>query len=102
MKLLFTGEFLSAERALELGCVDAVVAPEALQEHCMALAKTIASGSPFVLQRIKSMLYAGLESDVGARMQRHTRNMAECFASEGHKEGVASFLERRPAVFQGR
>jgi hypothetical protein len=28
--------------------------------------------------------------------------MAECFASEDHKEGVASFLERRPAVFQGR
>ncbi|TDJ42937.1 MAG: hypothetical protein E2O54_00835 [Gammaproteobacteria bacterium] len=102
MKLLFTGEFLSAERALELGCVDAVVAPEALQEHCMALAKTIASGSPFALQRIKSMLYAGLESDVGAHRQRHTRNMAECFASEDHKEGVASFLEPRPAVFQGR
>jgi enoyl-CoA hydratase/carnithine racemase len=102
MKLLFTGEFLGAERALELGYVDAVVAPEALLEHCMGIARAIAAGSPFSLQRIKSMLYAGLGSDVGAHMQRHTQNMAECFASEDHKEGVASFLERRPAVFQGR
>ena len=102
LKLLFTGEFLDAERALELGYVDAVVAPEALREHCMGIARTIAAGSPFSLRRIKSMLYAGLGSDVGAHMQRHTQNMAECFASEDHKEGVASFLERRPAVFQGR
>jgi enoyl-CoA hydratase len=28
--------------------------------------------------------------------------MAQCFASDDHREGVASFLERRPANFTGR
>jgi enoyl-CoA hydratase len=34
-------------------------------------------------------------------MQRHTKALAECFKSNDHKEGVASFLERRPARFTG-
>ena len=34
-------------------------------------------------------------------MEHRGEGMKECFASADHKEGVASFLERRPAVFTG-
>jgi enoyl-CoA hydratase/carnithine racemase len=34
-------------------------------------------------------------------MQRHTVALTACFKSDDHREGVASFLERRPAVFTG-
>jgi enoyl-CoA hydratase len=35
-------------------------------------------------------------------MEAHTAAMKTCFSSEDHREGVASFLERRPAKFVGR
>jgi enoyl-CoA hydratase len=34
-------------------------------------------------------------------MQAHVKALTECFASNDHKEGVASFLERREAKFTG-
>ena len=35
------------------------------------------------------------------RLLSHAKALAECFKSNDHKEGVASFLERRPARFTG-
>jgi len=101
LKLLYTGEFLTAEEALEIGYVDQLVPSEKLQATAMALAQKIAEGSPFSQSRIKAMVYEGLGAEVAQHMQRHTKALAECFKSNDHKEGVASFLERRPARFTG-
>jgi enoyl-CoA hydratase/carnithine racemase len=101
MRLLFTGEFLSAERALEFGYLDAVVAPDQLQNEARSLARAVLKGSPFSHARIKALVYEGLGSDVGSHMQRHTQALAECFKSYDHQEGVAAFLERRDANFTG-
>lgn len=101
MKLLYTGDPLSAEEALELGYVDQLVAPEELASVATQLAGRIASNSPFSLKRIKSLVYEGLGAEVSDHMARHTQAMAECFASDDHAEGVASFLERREANFTG-
>jgi enoyl-CoA hydratase/carnithine racemase len=101
LRLLFTGEFLSAERALEIGYLDSVVAPEQLQGEARALAAAVLRGSPFSHARIKALVYEGLGSDVAAHMQRHTQALAECFKSYDHQEGVAAFLERRDANFTG-
>jgi enoyl-CoA hydratase/carnithine racemase len=101
LRLLYTGDFLSAEEALAIGYVDQLVESEALPGAARALAERIAAGSPFSQARIKTMVYEGLGSDVAGHMQRHTKALAECFASADHKEGVASFLERRPARFTG-
>jgi len=102
LKLLYTGAPLSAEEALAIGYVDQLVAPEALQDEALTLARAILRGSPFSHQRIKALVYEGLGSEVAPHMQRHTQAMAECFKSADHQEGVASFLERREARFTGR
>jgi len=101
LRLLYTGDFLSAEEAATLGYVDELVAPEQLMHSAMTLANAIAQGSPFSQRRIKALVYEGLGADVSEHMQRHTQAMAECFASNDHHEGVASFLERRAAKFTG-
>jgi len=101
MRLLYTGEFLDAEEALNIGYVDSVVAPEALQDEARKLAAAIAKASPFSHARIKKLVYEGLGGDVGGHMQRHTQALAECFKSYDHQEGVAAFLERREAKFTG-
>ncbi len=101
LRLLYTGEFLSVEQALAIGYVEAVVTPDALLSEARALAEAILKGSPFSHARIKSLVYEGLGTDVGAHMQRHTQALAECFKSYDHQEGVAAFLERREAKFTG-
>ena len=50
---------------------------------------------------LKSLVHQGLTAPVDEHMQRHTIALAACFKSDDHREGVAAFLERRPAEFTG-
>ena len=102
LRLLYTGEFVSAQDALQLGYVQQVVSSESLLDTAYALAATIASGSPHSQRLIKSLVYEGLPSSVEQHMLRHTAAMSACFKSDDHREGVASFLERRSASFTGQ
>lgn len=102
LALLYTGRFLSAEEALELGFVLELVPPESLLDRALALAEEIAAASPFSQTRMKRLVYEGLGRDVGAHMAAHVEAMRACFDSEDHAEGVAAFLERRPPRFTGR
>ena len=102
LRLLYTGEFLTATQALDLGFVHQIVDSEQLPSVARDLAAAIAKGSPFSQKRIKSLVYEGLASSVDDHMKRHTTALAECFRSEDHREGVASFLERREARFTGK
>lgn len=101
LKLLYTGEIIDAATALSLGYVLEVVEPDALAARVQALAEEVASGSPHSQRWIKQLVHQGLTAPVGDHMQRHTTAMAACFKSDDHREGVAAFLERRPAVFTG-
>ena len=102
LKLLYTGEIIDAAAALELGYVLEVVAPDELTGRVRALAEQVAGGSPHSQRYIKQLVHQGLTAPVSEHMQRHTEAMTACFKSDDHREGVASFLERRPAVFTGR
>jgi enoyl-CoA hydratase len=101
LRLLYTADVLSADDAKALGFVHQVVPPEDVVNVATQMARDIAKNSPFSHRRMKAMVYAGLSGDIGDHMQRHTTAMAECFASNDHREGVASFLERREANFTG-
>jgi enoyl-CoA hydratase len=102
LRLLYTGTMIDAEHAARLGFVDEVVPAHELAARAHELAEAVAAGSPHSLKLVKQLVYHGLTAPVGEHMQRHTAAMTACFASEDHREGVASFLERRPAVFTGR
>lgn len=102
LRLVYTGEFVDAAEALRLGYVLDVVAPDELAERTIALAERVAAGSPHSHRLIKELVYAGLTASVDEHLRRHTAAMSACFASDDHREGVASFLERRPAVFTGQ
>ena len=68
----------------------------------LAEARLYLASSPFSLRRIKHLVWHGLERDVSEHMAAHVEALSACFKSADHKEGVASFLERRPAKFVGR
>lgn len=100
--LLYSGEFVSPEQALEMGYLTEIVEADALLARAREMATVIMNGSPFSHQRIKHLVYEGLGNSVDEHMVNHTQALAECFKSEDHQEGVSSFLERRPAKFTGK
>ncbi|HEY1426835.1 MAG TPA: enoyl-CoA hydratase-related protein [Caulobacteraceae bacterium] len=102
LRLLYSGAFLEAAEAREIGYVAELVEPEALMDAARAEARRYLASSPFSLKRMKELVWRGLERDVTDHMAAHIEALQACFKSEDHKEGVASFLERRPARFVGR
>jgi enoyl-CoA hydratase/carnithine racemase len=102
MRLLFSGELIDAAEALRLGFVTAVVEPEDLLAAAEAEARRYLEASPFALRRTKELVYGGMFRPVDEHLRETARLLQECFQSEDHREGVAAFLERRPAVFTGR
>jgi len=100
--LLYSGAFLEADEALTIGYANRVVGPERLQEAAREEARRYLASSPFSLRHMKALVWQGLERDVSAHMAAHVEALTACFRSSDHKEGVASFLEKRPAKFTGK
>jgi 2-(1,2-epoxy-1,2-dihydrophenyl)acetyl-CoA isomerase len=102
MRLLFSGEVVDAAEALRLGFVTAVVEPDDLLAAAEAEARRYVDASPFALRRTKELVYGGMSRSLDEHVGETARLLEECFRSEDHREGVAAFLEGRPAVFTGR
>ncbi len=101
-RLLYSGEFIDAEEARRIGFVEDVVPPEQLMTAARKEALRYTKGSPFAVQRMKALLYRGLNDTVSEHYQANKDAIAECFVSADHKEGIAAFLEKRPPRFTGR
>jgi len=102
LRLLYSGGFLEAAEAEKIGYANQVVTPEALMDAAYAEARGYLNSSPFSLRHMKNLVWRGLERDVATHMEAHVQALSAAFKSADHKEGVASFLERRPAQFTGR
>ena len=102
LRLVYTGDMIDASEALRIGFLVDVVEPDDLLVQAYGLAERVAAGSPHSHGLVKQLTYEGLTSSVAEHMVRHTSAMAACFRSDDHREGVAAFLERRPARFTGR
>ena len=102
LRLLYSGAFLEADEALSIGYANAIAEPETLLDAARAEARRYLASSPFSIRRMKELVWKGLERDVADHMQAHVTALSACFKSADHKEGVASFLEKRPAKFTGK
>lgn len=102
LRLLLSGEVIDAEEAQRIGFVSQVVAPDDLLAAARTEAERYLEASPFAVARTKRLVYEAMAAEVSAHVVETGRLLQECFHSEDHAEGVASFLERRPAEFTGR
>jgi len=102
MEMLLTGAPITAERACQIGLVNRVVAPEALDAEVDALARLIASKSPVALATGKQVFYRQLEMPLGEAYEVAGHAIACDFVSDDGKEGVDAFLGKRPARWPGR
>jgi enoyl-CoA hydratase len=102
MRLVLSGEIVDAAEALRIGLVDVVHPAAELREKTLELARKMAEKSPVALRMAKSAVRAAAEMPLAAGLQYETEAFVTCFASEDKAEGVAAFLEKRPASFTGR
>lgn len=100
-ELLFTGRIVSGEEAHRLRLVSRVVAHEQLMHEAMTLAHEIANNPPLAVQRMKQGLRDTLDPDWHELGSWVTQSLIELFQTKDHREGVASFLEKRDPVFIG-
>jgi enoyl-CoA hydratase len=100
--LLFTGRVVDADEAAAIGLVSRVVPHRDLLPTALGLAERIAANPPLAVQRLKQGLRTALDPDWEALGRWVGASLTELFRTEDHREGVASFLERREPHFVGR
>jgi enoyl-CoA hydratase len=101
-ELLFTGEVIDADEALRIGLVGRVVPHGELMAAALERAAVIAANPPLAVQALKRGLRRTIDPDWQDVGRWVSTNLAELFRTEDHKEGVASFLEKREPHYQGR
>ncbi len=101
-ELLFTGRIIDASEALDLRLVSRVVPHEQLLPTALELARTIGANPPLAVQRLKAGLRKALDPDWTELGAWVSASLGELFRTDDHREGVASFLEKREPRFVGR
>jgi enoyl-CoA hydratase/carnithine racemase len=101
-EILFTGDFISAERALELMLVNHVVEPNEVLPTAIALAEKIIANAPLSLAAIKEASVNGSAMDLERRVAYAQLKRDVVLNSEDAQEGVKAFAEKRQPVWKGR
>jgi enoyl-CoA hydratase/carnithine racemase len=102
IELLTTAQPFSAEQALEWGLVSGVVAPDALMDTVLGVAKVIASKAPLSVRGAKRVVHEGQDLDLKRAMDLELSVYNQLFTTQDRREGVGSFNEKRSPAFEGR
>jgi enoyl-CoA hydratase/carnithine racemase len=100
--LIFTGRFVDAQEALEIGLVDAVVPAGEVYQSARAMAAKLARGPALALAAAKAAIDEGLDGDLSSGLRLESHLFASVFATEDARTGIQSFLENGPgkAIFR--
>ncbi|HEY3738167.1 MAG TPA: enoyl-CoA hydratase-related protein [Jatrophihabitans sp.] len=94
--LIYTGRFVDADEALEIGLVDLVVPSQDVYSTALTMATKFAAGPQLALRAAKAAIDGGLDGalDTGLKLESHL--FATLFATQDKQIGVDSFIENGP------
>ncbi|MBM4270213.1 MAG: enoyl-CoA hydratase [Deltaproteobacteria bacterium] len=101
-EMLFTGEFIDAATALDLGLVNQVVPAAELEAATRALAQKIVAKSPYAVRSGKEEFYRQLGLPVEEAYAYAAHVMARDMTSGDACEGIDAFLAKRTPTWRGR
>jgi 2-(1,2-epoxy-1,2-dihydrophenyl)acetyl-CoA isomerase len=100
--LALTGEPITGEQAADWGLIWKAVDGEWLDSETDSLAAKLAALPPLGLAAIKSIIRSTGERTLDQELDLQRDEMRRLGFTEDYREGVAAFLEKRPAKFVGR
>lgn len=100
--LALTAGKLPAEQAAAWGMIWQCLDDDKLMPEAEALAVRFAQGPPLAYAAIKRALYASPHNTLEQQLDMERDTQGQLGRSEDYREGVAAFMEKRPAVFKGK
>lgn len=98
-EIVFTGEMIDAEEAFRIGLVNRIADKEQLLEEARSLAMKMCDKSASAIKLSKEAIDNGLEMDFARAARYEAGLFALSFTTDDCKEGISTFLEKRPAKF---
>jgi enoyl-CoA hydratase/carnithine racemase len=102
MDMVLTARMMDAAEAERCGLVSRVVPAADLVANALETARKIAALSPNAVMIAKELVNAAYETPLSQGVKTERRNFHSLFAFDDQKEGMAAFVEKRPAKFTGR
>lgn len=100
-EIMFTGDQLTAQEAVDVGLANRVVAHDDLMSEARATAEKVAGKSPLVLKLLKRTLNDGADMPLAAALAHEQAMIGLVLDSRDAHEGCSAFLEKRAANFTG-
>lgn len=101
-ELLFTGDIIDAERALDVGLVNHVYDSDEFEERASEFVDQIATGPTVAFRHMKRLVGEGLDKDIDRAVTDEAVAQGVVFETDDHEEGVNAFLEDRDPEFEGK
>ena len=102
--IIFTGRFVKADEALQIGLVDKVVPADQFYDEALRWAGQFANAATYALRAAKESIDRGLEVDLDTGLEIERQQVAALFATHDRSTGMSSFVQNGPgkARFEGR
>ena len=100
-ELMFTGDMVTAQQALEMGMINAVTPDSELMSRALAMAERLAAAPTAAIAQIKRLLEASAVNDQETQLGLERKAQIESGKTKDFIEGVSAFLEKRPPRFVG-
>lgn len=100
-ELIFGGKIIGADEAKDIGLVNEVMPAADFAEKTRAFAMQMTNGAPVANGISKMMIYQALETSLEVHGRFDFLGQQYAFNTQDREEGIASFLEKRPAEFKG-